>query len=195
MDFVKSEVAAYTVAENLAPLLGGELLPRDGDQWRGRVMLPNGLQIIVEKPYGSKGVIWAYLSRPGYPGQSVKCGGIGADLTRPADKLAADIKRRLLPTAEAAAQKARDAWAALEHTHDALKAMAADFSAMPGVTAKIENANQPDQRVRVRLGASLVATVYPSGSIYVDSMSFSGPGGRTETAPAERLKAVIAALS
>lgn len=185
-----TENIALAAARAVAPLIGATVTGAEDDTWRGRMALPCGLEIIMAKPYGSKGEIWAYLPRPGYPGESRKCGVIGADLTKDPAKLARDIERRLLPVAQEKAADWRAVWASQEAGRANLEALAAEFAAIPGVRVQVEKPGSGDQHLRVRYyetdKGSLAATVYASGSVYIDSASVSGQ--------TDKLKAVIAAL-
>lgn len=182
---------AFEAARAIAPIMGGALDGAGDDTWRGRVTLADGLQIIVAKPYGSKGEVYAYLPRPGYPGESVKCGEIGADVTKDPAKLARDIARRLLPGAREKAAMAREKWAAQETAKSALESLAAQFGAIPDVRVSIKDAGRADQRLDIRYYESnkggVSATVYGSGFVYVDSVSLYGS--------TDKLAALIALLA
>jgi len=188
------ENPTYRVAAALAPLLGAALeTPQSGESWRAWLVMPCGLRIIVSKTYGKKGEIRAHLPRPGYPGESVSCGSIGADIARAPDALARDIQRRLIPSAQEKASAARVKWAAQESAKDSLAGMAALFSGVPGVRVKVEKAGTADQRLEIHYyeseKGSLTANVYPSGNVYVDRVSlYSG-------ATSESVLALIRAIA
>jgi hypothetical protein len=188
---IMTENLAFAAACAIAPIMGGALEGAGDDTWRGRFTLADGLQIIIAKPYGSKGEVYAYLPRPGYPGDSVKCGQIGADVTKDPAKLERDIARRLLPGAREKAAAAREKWAAQEDMKSALESLAVQFGAIPGVRVTVNDAGRADQHMRISYYESdkgrLTATVYGSGSVYVDSVSLYGNTGK--------LAALIAALA
>lgn len=168
------ENTAFDTAEAVAPLLGAALEPRGEDTWRGRMTMPDGLQIIIAKPYGSKGKIWAFLLRPGYPGESRKCGGIGADITKDPVKLARDIERRLLPAARAAAADHRARWAEQEAARGELEQLAKVLNLKPDTRATMQNPGADSQHVAVHFfhadKGSLSAQIHLGGSVFVNHL-------------------------
>jgi len=194
---MERENLALTVAAALAPLLGGVVQERDReDTWRGWIELPDGVRIMVAKPYGSKGEIRAYLPRPGYPGESFPCGSIGADIARDVVKLARDVERRLLPVAREKAAAGRAEWAAQEAAKNSLAGIAAQFAGVPGLRVKIEKPGTPDQRIELQYYESakggLKANIWPSGRVYINNVSIYG---RDDSSDVARLSAILAALS
>lgn len=185
---------ARAAAEAIAPILGGTVSPDYADShWQAAVLMPNGLKILVLKPCGNKGEIAAYLPRPGYPGESVQCGKIGADITKAPGKLARDVERRLLPLAAEKAAAARVKWQEQESARGDLERMAADFAKIPGVRVSVAKAGTNDQRLEIGYyqegQGSLSAEVYGSGNLYVTNVNAWGDDR------AAQVRALIAALA
>ena len=185
---------ARAAAEAIAPILGGTVSPDYADShWQAAVLMPGGLKIIVLKPYGNKGEIAAHLPRPGYPGESVQCGKIGADITKAPEKLARDVERRLLPLAAEKAAAARVKWQEQESARGDLERMAADFAKIPGVRVSVAKAGTNDQRLEIGYyqegQGSLSAEVYGSGNLYVTNVNAWGDDR------AAQVRALIAALA
>jgi hypothetical protein len=188
----ESERLALVAARAVAPLLGGTLDAGSPEEtWRAWVNLACGLRLTFIRDYRGKGEILASLPRPGYSGESRPCGKIGADLSRDPVKLAADIERRLLRDARAAADKARADWAAQEYARGAMESLAAEFGAIPGVRAKLERPGAADQRLHVDYYESdkgrLSAVIYNAGSVSIERASIYGG--------TDRLKALLAVLA
>lgn len=181
-------------AEAIAPILGGTVSPDYADsRWQAVVLMPDGLKILVLKPYGSKGELVAYLPRPGYPGESAQCGKIGADITKAPEKLARDVERRLLPLAAEKAAAARVKWQEQESARGDLERMAADFAKIPGVRVSVAKAGTNDQRLEIHYyqegKGGLSAEMYGSGSLYVKNVNAWGDDR------AAQVRALIAALA
>jgi hypothetical protein len=192
MEKAVTDVRAAAAA--IAPILGGTVSPDYADShWQAAVLMPDGLKVIVLKPYGSKGEIVAYLPRPDYPGESVQCGKIGADIAKAPEKLARDIERRLLPLAAEKTAAARAKWTEQESARDDLERLAADFAKLPGVRVSVEKAGTGDQRLEIHYyqegKGGLTAEMYGSGNLYVKNVTAWGADRESQ------VRALIAALA
>lgn len=190
----KTITDARAAAVAIAPILGGTVSPDYADShWQAAVLMPDGLKILVLKPYGNKGELAAYLPRPGYPGESVQCGKIGADITKAPEKLARDVERRLLPLATEKAAAARVKWQEQESARGDLERMAADFAKIPGVRVSVAKAGTNDQRLEIGYyqegKGGLTAEMYGSGNLYVKNVNAWGDDR------AAQVRALIAALA
>jgi hypothetical protein len=169
-------------ARAVAPFLGGHAVASEaeGESWRGFVMLADGIRLVFCAGWkvDGKGEILAFLRHPSIPGESRSLGKIGADLRRAPEKLAADIERRLLPGAREKAAAARKQWAADSFAAENLAALAARFSALPGVRTTIEKPGSKDQRLQIRYHesevGSLDAEIYGGGNLYLNRVSVYG---------------------